>query len=92
MWVTAVISGETLVYLAMALASVLSTIATYMAVKERDLIRAVVYSALQSGFYSILYYLLAAPDIVLVYIPVAVGLVPGVLIVLISKTERWEKE
>jgi len=90
--VTAVISGETLVYLAMALASVLSTIATYMAVKERDLIRAVVYSALQSGFYSILYYLLAAPDIVLVYIPVAVGLVPGVLIVLISKTERWEKE
>ncbi len=89
---TAVISGETLVYLAMALASVLSTIATYMAVKERDLIRAVVYSALQSGFYSILYYLLAAPDIVLVYIPVAVGLVPGVLIVLISKTERWEKE
>ncbi|MGC8982650.1 MAG: Na(+)/H(+) antiporter subunit B [Desulfurococcaceae archaeon] len=86
------ISGETPVYLAMALASVLSTIATYMAVKERDLIRAVVYSALQSGFYSILYYLLAAPDIVLVYIPVAVGLVPGVLIVLISKTERWEKE
>jgi hypothetical protein len=33
-----------------------------------------------------------APDIVLVYLPVAVGLIPGVLIILISKTEREERE
>lgn len=83
--------SEVLVLSLMALVSLLSVISAYMAVKERDLIKAVVYSALQSGFYAILYYLLAAPDISLVYIPVAVGLVPGVLLVLIAKTERWEK-
>lgn len=83
---------ETLVYLIMALVSLLSVIATYMAIKERDLVKAVIYSALQSGFYAILYYFLMAPDIVLVYLPVAVGLIPGVLLILISKTERWEKE
>lgn len=83
---------ETFTYLIMALAGLMSVIATYMAIKERDLVRAVIYSALQSGFYAILYYFLMAPDIVLVYLPVAVGLIPGVLFILISKTERWEKE
>ncbi|MCC6040882.1 MAG: DUF4040 domain-containing protein [Desulfurococcaceae archaeon] len=84
--------GETGVYLVMAIISLLSVVAVYMAVKTRDLVKAVIYSALQSGLYSILYFLLLAPDIGLVYIPVAVGLIPGVLLVLISKTERWEKE
>jgi len=84
--------AETIIYLIMAVVSLLSVVAVYLAIVERDLIKAVIYSALQSGFYAVLYYLLMAPDIVLVYLPVAVGLIPGVLIVLISKTERWEKE
>lgn len=84
--------AETIVYLIMAVVSLLSVVAVYLAIVEKDLIKAVIYSALQSGFYAVLYYLLMAPDIVLVYLPVAVGLIPGVLIVLISKTERWEKE
>jgi uncharacterized MnhB-related membrane protein len=87
-----VLPGETGVYLVMAIISLLSVVAVYMAVKTRDLVKAVIYSALQSGLYSILYFLLLAPDIGLVYIPVAVGLIPGVLLVLISKTERWERE
>ena len=86
------VPGETGVYLLMATISLLSTIAVYMAIRERDLVRAVIYSALQSGLYAILYFLLLAPDIGLVYIPVAVGLIPGVLLVLISKTERLERE
>jgi uncharacterized MnhB-related membrane protein len=86
------VPGETGVYLLMAIISLLSVIAVYMAIRERDLVRAVIYSALQSGLYAILYFLLLAPDIGLVYIPVAVGLIPGVLLVLISKTERWERE
>ncbi|MEM4481234.1 MAG: hydrogenase subunit MbhD domain-containing protein [Desulfurococcaceae archaeon] len=84
--------AETIVYLIMATASLVSTIATYRAIKERDLLKAVIYSALQSGLYTILYYFLMAPDIVLVYLPVAVGLVPGVLIIIVSRTERWEKQ
>ncbi len=84
--------SETIVYLIMAVIGVLSTIAVYMAIQERDLVKAVIYSAVQSSFYALLYYFLMAPDIVLVYLPVAVGLIPGVLLILISKTERWEKE
>lgn len=83
---------ELIIYLIMAVLGLMSTIAVYLAIKERDLVKAVIYSALQSSFYAVLYYFLMAPDIVLVYLPVAVGLIPGVLLILISKTERWEKD
>ncbi|MEM1634646.1 MAG: hydrogenase subunit MbhD domain-containing protein [Thermosphaera sp.] len=86
------ISAETLIYLFMALAGIGSTVSVYHAVIEKDLIKAVIYSAIQSTFYALLYFLLMAPDIVLVYLPVAVGLIPGVLILLISKTERVEQD
>jgi len=85
-----VIELDTLTYLFMALAGVISLIATYLAILENDLIRAVVFSALQSTVYAILFYLLMAPDIALVYIPVAVGLYPAVVLFLIKKTERSE--
>lgn len=86
------ISAETLIYLFMALAGIGSTVSVYYAVIEKDLIKAVIYSAIQSTFYALLYFLLMAPDIVLVYLPVAVGLIPGVIILLISKTERVEQD
>lgn len=85
------ISLETLTYLIMAVIGILSTIAVYLAVKEKDLLKALIFSAVQSALYAVLYYLLMAPDIVLVYLPVSVGLIPGVILLLISKTERWEK-
>lgn len=86
------ISTELAVYLLMTISSVASTIAVYFAIMEKDLVKAVIYSAIQSTFYAILFYLLMAPDIVLVYLPVSVGLIPGVLLLLIGKTERGEKE
>ncbi|MEM0026386.1 MAG: hydrogenase subunit MbhD domain-containing protein [Ignisphaera sp.] len=84
--------AETIIYLIMACTSIASTIAVYMTIKEKDLVKAVIYSALQSALYTIIYFLLLTPDVVLVYLPVAVGLIPGVFLILISKTERWEKE
>lgn len=83
---------STLTYLFMAVAGVVSLIATYLAILESDLIKAVVFSALQSTVYVILFYLLAAPDIALVYIPVSVGLYPAVVLFLIKKTERTEND
>ncbi len=73
-----------------ALAAIFSTIATYMAIMERDLLKAVIFSAIQSTIYAFIYYMLMAPDIDLVYIPVAVGLYPAVIIALIKKTTREE--
>ncbi len=82
---------KTLSYLFMAISGAISLIATYLAVFEKDLVKAVIYSAIQSTAYTILFYLLMAPDIALVYIPVAVGLTPAVILFLIKKTERFEE-
>ena len=74
-----------------AMSSLIALAATYYAIEERDLIKAVIYSAVQSTMFALLYYLFVAPDIVLVYIPVAVGLYPLLVIILIKKTERYEE-
>ncbi len=74
-----------------SIASIASLVATYLAIVENDLLKAVLYSAIQSTLFALLYYLLVSPDIVLVYIPVAVGLYPLLVVILIKKTERYEK-
>ncbi len=79
-------------YVLMAISALASIVAVYLAIIERDLLKAVLFSAVQSTLYALLFYLLMAPDIVLTYIPVAVGLYPAVLIFLIKKTERYEGE
>lgn len=59
---------------------------------EKNLIRAVIYSAVQSTAFAVVLYLLRAPDIVLVYVPISVGLYPAALFFMISKSEPEEKE
>ncbi|MGC9121825.1 MAG: hydrogenase subunit MbhD domain-containing protein [Thermogladius sp.] len=83
---------DLLIYAVGAFASLMSVVAVYLALVERDLVKAVIYSAIQSVFYSLLFYLFMSPDIVLVYLPVAGGVLPALLLVLISKTERFERE
>lgn len=79
-------------YLLMAIPALLSVVAVYLAIVEKDLVKAVVYSALQSTFYALIFYLIMAPDIFLTYIPVSVGLYTALILVLIKKTERYEGE
>ncbi len=76
----------------MGFLGLISVIATYLAVTEKNLVRAVLYSAIQSTIYAFLYFLLMAPDIVLVYVPVAVGLYPAIILFLIRKTEQEERD
>jgi len=73
-----------------ALSAIISVIATYLAVTDRDLLRALIFSALQSTAYAIIFLVLMAPDIVLVYVPVAVGIYPAVVLVLIKRVGRFE--
>lgn len=72
-------------------AALISVVATYLAVEAKDFLVAVVLSAVQSTAYALIYYVLMAPDIVLVYVPVSVGLLPAVSVLLIKKTERYER-
>jgi uncharacterized MnhB-related membrane protein len=81
---------EILPLLIAAVAAVLSVISTYLAVRANDMLNAVIFSALQSTAYAIMFYVFMAPDIVLVYVPVSVGILPAVTILLIKKTERYE--
>ena len=84
------ISPETLVFGVLAALGLISMVATFMAVMERDLLKAVLFSAVQSTVYAFMFYILMAPDILLVYVPVAVGLYPAVILFLIKKTDRFE--
>lgn len=74
------------------LVSVTAVIAAYLAIRERDMVRAIVYSAIQSAMYALIFYILMAPDIVLVYVPVSVGLTPAILLFVTKKTERFDGE
>lgn len=75
----------------LAFSLTLALIFAYLAIRERDLIKAIVFSALQSVAFAYAYYLLFAPDIVLAYIAVGVGIYSILLIYGVSKTERYEE-
>ncbi len=77
--------------LLMAVAAVTSIVFTYLAVVEKNLIQAVVFSAVQSTMYALIYFLLMAPDIVLVYLPVGVGIYPAIILLLIKKTDKVDE-
>ena len=79
-----------LVYVTLLIAGLLSTVFTYLAVTERDLVKAVAYSAGQSIAYSILFQVFAATDILLAYIAISVGVYSALLIYIVGKTERFE--
>jgi len=80
-----------LTYLLLAISMLFALVATYLAVVEKSLVKAVIYSALQSVSFTLALYLLKAPDIVLVYLPIAVGVYPAAILFLIRKTEEVEE-
>lgn len=82
---------EKIVFTIIGLISAISIVFVTLAIKSKDLLKAVVYSAIQSTLYGFLLFLLMAPDIVLVYVAVSVGLLPLVTIALIKKVGRYEK-
>ncbi len=68
-----------------------SLVVVTLIVRERDLIKVVIYSAAQSVFYSIVLYILMVPDVALAYIAVTVGLYTALMVFAIMRTERFEK-
>lgn len=81
----------TLTLLVLIFAALLGLVFVYMAINERDLLKAVVFSAGQSICYAIILQATSAPDIVMTYIAVSVGLYSAILIFVVSKTERFER-
>ncbi|PUA32377.1 MAG: hypothetical protein B7O98_06890 [Zestosphaera tikiterensis] len=79
-----------LIFAMMGLSALLSVVATALAIRSKDLLNAVIFSSVQSVAYALIYFLLLAPDIVLVYVAVSVGIYPLILILLIKKVGRYE--
>ncbi len=74
----------------LAITTLLGLTFSYLAITEKDLLKAVAYSAVQAIAYAIIFYLLMAPDIVLAYVAIAVGIYSALLVFIIGKTERYE--
>ncbi|MEM4696246.1 MAG: hydrogenase subunit MbhD domain-containing protein [Desulfurococcaceae archaeon] len=81
---------ETIIFSIIGAVSLVSIVFVALAISTRDLLKAVIYSAVQSTLYAFLMYLLMAPDIVLVYVAVSVGLLPLITIALLKKVGRYE--
>ncbi|MEM4426251.1 MAG: MnhB domain-containing protein [Acidilobaceae archaeon] len=81
---------STIVLLVGTLAALGSTVACVYLIEERDLLKAAIASGLVSLFYCILFLVLMAPSILLVYVLVSVVLVTVLLVILVVKTERYE--
>ncbi|MEM4040251.1 MAG: DUF4040 domain-containing protein [Ignisphaera sp.] len=77
--------------LVVLIASFFSVVAAYLTVVEKDLLTAVVYLSLLGVCYTIIYYVLMAPDIALAYIPISTVILPDVLIIVLRKTKRYEE-
>ncbi|MBC7095404.1 hydrogenase subunit MbhD domain-containing protein [Thermococcus sp.] len=76
--------------LILTLSAVVGLTFSYLAITERDLLKAIGFSAVQAIAYSIAFYILMAPDVVLAYIAVAVGIYSALLVFVVSKTGRYE--
>ena len=74
----------------LAITALIGLIASYLAITEKDLLKAVGYSAIQAIAYALIFHTLMAPDIVLAYVAIAVGIYSALLIFIIGKTERYE--
>ena len=77
-------------YLLLALFMTYALILTYKTLVARDLVKAVIYSAGQAIAYTLALTLLAAPDLVLAYVAVGVGMYTALFLFIICKTERYE--
>lgn len=71
--------------------SMLSIIMSYLTIVERDLLIATIYIAFIGVLYTLIYYILMAPDVVLAYIPVSSILLPLMVIIVLKKTKRFEE-
>ncbi|AFL66959.1 hydrogenase subunit MbhD domain-containing protein [Desulfurococcus amylolyticus] len=79
-----------LTILLLVFSSLLSLVFVYLAVTEKNLLKAIGFSAGQSIAYSIILHVFAATDIVLTYIAVSVGIYSAILVYMVSKTEKYE--
>jgi uncharacterized MnhB-related membrane protein len=76
----------------LAVISTVALIFTYLTIIQKDLVKAILFSAIESAAYLLVFYLLMGPDLALAYVAIGVGIYPAVAFFLVKKTERYESE
>jgi uncharacterized MnhB-related membrane protein len=79
-----------LVEVFLAVMSTTALVFTYFTVIQKDLVRAIIFSSVESAAYLLVFYLLMGPDLALAYVAIGIGIYPAVVFFLIKKTERHE--
>ena len=72
--------------------STLALIATIYAYYEKDVLRSIILAGIESVFYALLLALLLAPDLLIAYIAIGLGLNSVILIYALMKGERYEEK
>ena len=76
----------------LAIMSTVALIFTYLAIVQKDLVKAIIFSSVESAAYLLVFYLLMGPDLALAYVAIGIGIYPAVAFFLVKKTERYESE
>ncbi|MDQ1281436.1 MAG: energy-converting hydrogenase subunit [Thermoproteota archaeon] len=74
----------------LAVISTVALIFTFLTIMQKDLVKAAIYSSIESASYLLVFFLLMSPDLAGAYVAIGIGIYPAVVFFLIKKTERYE--
>ncbi|MGC9121785.1 MAG: Na(+)/H(+) antiporter subunit B [Thermogladius sp.] len=80
-----------IVLLLSAFSAVMAMVATIKIVYETDVLKAIIISGVESLFYSIILASFLAPDLLIAYIAVGLGLNSAILLYALRGGERYEE-
>ncbi|MCC6033428.1 MAG: DUF4040 domain-containing protein [Desulfurococcaceae archaeon] len=74
-----------------ALAATLALVSTVMVIYEKDVARSVVLAGVESVFYALVLAVFLAPDLLIAYVAIGLGLNTAILLYVLSRGERYEE-
>jgi len=74
-----------------ALSVTLALLATVAVLRERDVVKGVVFSAIESVFYAVALSYFLAPDLLIAYIAIGLGVNSVLLLYILSRGDRFEE-
>jgi len=74
-----------------SIAATLALISTILVLYEKDVAKAVVLAGVESVFYALLLQVFLAPDLLIAYVGIGLGLNTVVLLYVLTKGERYEE-
>jgi len=80
-----------MILLLAAVATTLALISTIVVVHEKDVAKAVVLTGVESVFYALALSIFLAPDLLIAYVAIGLGLNTIILLYVLSKGERYEE-